>query len=240
MRGPPALHNSKQVLPNLHTLEFEAALILLQKSKINRGDSHEKLLRLRVSPSAFNTRGLVLSDLYDIAVDRIDGTSARLSDYAGKVLLIVNVASKCGLTPQYDGLENLYRTYRDQGLVVLGFPANNFAGQEPGSNQEVAEFCRSPYGVDFPMFSKLSVKGEDQHPLYRLLVEGRPDVEFKPDSGFLKRRTAQPSAAADHDVVWNFEKFLVDREGTVIGRFAPDTPPEDPAITEAIVGALKR
>ena len=188
------------------------------------------------SLSAIKGKGLNLSELYDIAVDRIDGTSTKLSAYAGKVLLIVNVASKCGLTPQYDGLENLYRTYRDQGLVVLGFPANNFAGQEPGSNQEVADFCRSTYGVDFPMFSKLSVKGEDQHPLYHLLTEQRPEAEFKPGSGFLKRRADQGSP---EDVVWNFEKFLVDREGSVVGRFAPDTLPEDPDITSAIVDALK-
>ena len=173
--------------------------------------------------------------LQDIPVNLIDGAPTRLGAWAGKVLLVVNVASKCGLTPQYDGLENLYRTYRDQGLVVLGFPANNFAGQEPGSNQEVADFCRSTYGVDFPMFSKLSVKGEDQHPLYHLLTEQRPEAEFKPGSGFLKRRADQGSP---EDVVWNFEKFLVDRKGNVVGRFDPDVTPDDPKLTKAIEAAL--
>ena len=106
--------------------------------------------------------------LYDIPLQRIDGSEATLEDYAGKVLLIVNVASKCGLTPQYDGLEALYRRYREDGLVVIGFPANNFAGQEPGSNEEIAEFCRATFGVEFPMFAKISVLGEDRHPLYDL------------------------------------------------------------------------
>src|SRR3712207_9377465 len=109
------------------------------------------------------------TSLYDIPLISIDGSRTSLSEYAGKVLLIVNVASKCGLTPQYEGLEALYRTYRDQGLVELGFPANDFKGQEPGSEAEISEFCRSTYGVDFPMFSKIKVTGPDKHPLYRAL-----------------------------------------------------------------------
>ncbi|BCP54299.1 glutathione peroxidase [Kaistia sp. 32K] len=155
------------------------------------------------------------SPLYDIPVDRIDGSQASLGDYAGRVLLVVNVASKCGLTPQYDGLEALYRTYKDKGLTVVGFPANNFAGQEPGSNAEIQDFCRLTYGVDFPMFAKISVKGDDRHPLYDAL-------------------------AGDQDISWNFEKFLIGRDGAVVARFAPKTEPQDPAIVEAIETELSK
>lgn len=155
------------------------------------------------------------SPLYDIPVDRIDGSQASLGDYAGRVLLVVNVASKCGLTPQYDGLEALYRTYKDKGLTVVGFPANNFMGQEPGSNEEIQEFCRLTYGVDFPMFAKISVKGEDRHPLYDAL-------------------------AGDEDISWNFEKFLIGRDGAVAARFAPKTVPEDPAVVSAIEAELAK
>lgn len=155
------------------------------------------------------------SHLYDIPVDRIDGSQASLGDYAGKVLLVVNVASKCGLTPQYDGLEALYRSYKDKGLTVVGFPANNFMGQEPGTNEEIQEFCRLTYGVDFPMFAKISVKGEDRHPLYDAL-------------------------AGDEDISWNFEKFLIGRDGKVAARFAPKTVPEDPAVIAAIEAELAK
>jgi len=155
------------------------------------------------------------SPLYEIPVDRIDGSQASLGDYAGKVLLVVNVASKCGLTPQYDGLEALYRTYKDKGLTVVGFPANNFMGQEPGTNEEIQEFCRLTYGVDFPMFAKISVKGEDRHPLYDAL-------------------------AGDEDISWNFEKFLIGRDGKVAARFAPKTVPEDPAVISAIEAELAK
>lgn len=153
--------------------------------------------------------------LYDIALTRIDGSETTLDDYAGKVLLIVNVASKCGLTPQYEGLEALYRRYRDDGLVVLGFPANNFAGQEPGTNEEIADFCRSTFGVDFPIFAKISVLGADRHPLYDRL-------------------------AGDTDISWNFEKFLIGRDGQVAARFTPKTLPEDAAVISAIETELER
>ena len=153
-------------------------------------------------------------DITDIPLKTITGGDATLGAYAGKVLLIVNVASKCGLTPQYEGLEKLYRDYRDEGLVVLGFPANDFAGQEPGSNEDIATFCTTNFGVDFPMFEKITVKGEDKHPLYAALI-------------------AQ-SDTPDAEIAWNFEKFLVSRDGEVVARFAPDTAPEDPAILAAI------
>jgi glutathione peroxidase len=170
--------------------------------------------------------------IYSITTRRLDGTPASLGDYAGKVLLIVNVASKCGLTPQYEGLEQLYATYRDRGLVVLGFPANDFAGQEPGTNEEIQEFCRSIYGVDFPMFSKVSVKGDAQAPLYRLLTETAP-----PRTGDASRDAGKgDSRPASVDVRWNFEKFLVSRDGKVVARFDPAVVPLDPAI----VGAVER
>jgi len=171
--------------------------------------------------------------IHDISVKRADGSSASLGDYAGKVLLIVNVASKCGLTPQYDGLEALYRDYRDRGLVVLGFPSNDFAGQEPGSDAEIQDFCRLTYGVDFPVLSKISVKGGHADPLYKALTGAWPKTLFKPDSKMAARRSA-----ADTDVAWNFEKFLVGRDGSVVGRFGPDVPPQDRIIVDAIEAQL--
>jgi glutathione peroxidase len=174
------------------------------------------------------------ASLFEIPLTRIDGSPGSLGDYAGKVMLIVNVASKCGLTPQYEGLESLYRTYGDRGLVVLGFPANDFKGQEPGSEAEISEFCRSVYGVEFPMFAKIQVTGPDKHPLYKTLIEARPKAEFKRDSNFEKREPKW-----EGDPRWNFEKFLVGRDGAVIGRFAPDTKPEDRTIVQAIETALK-
>ncbi len=147
-------------------------------------------------------------------VRRIDGTEEALEVYRGKVLLIVNVASKCGMTPQYAGLEQLYKDKKEAGLVVLGFPANNFRAQEPGSNSEIAEFCRTRFGVTFPMFEKISVLGADQHPLYRQLA-------------------SQP-APIGGDPSWNFTKFLVDRTGNVVARFEPKTKPDDPALVKKI------
>jgi glutathione peroxidase len=169
--------------------------------------------------------------IYAISAPRIDDAAASLGDYAGKVMLIVNVASKCGLTPQYDGLEKLYATYRDKGLVVLGFPANNFDGQEPGTNEDIQSFCRSVYGVDFPMFGKISVRGDDKAPLYDILTSAQPKRTLN--------ATPKPGAVAkqgEKDVRWNFEKFLVSRSGDVVARFDPDMVPLDPAI----VGAVER
>lgn len=161
------------------------------------------------------------SPIYDFAVKDIDGQEVRLEAYRGKVLLIVNVASRCGFTPQYAGLEKIYGQYRDQGLVILGFPANNFLGQEPGTDQEIQSFCSIKYNVTFPMFSKISVKGKDQHPLYRYLT----DKSTNPDLGGA--------------ISWNFNKFLVDRQGQIINRFGSRTKPEDKEIIEAIEQALK-
>ncbi|MBT2185471.1 glutathione peroxidase [Sphingobium nicotianae] len=159
-----------------------------------------------------------MTALADIPVKTIKGADASLADYAGKVLLVVNVASKCGLTPQYEGLEKLYRDYRDDGLVVLGFPANEFAGQEPGTNEEIATFCTTNFGVDFPMFEKIVVKGPDKHPLYAELIA--------------------ESDTPDAEVQWNFEKFLVSRDGHVVRRFSPRTEPSDPELVAAIEATL--
>lgn len=180
-----------------------------------------------------------MTALQDIPVRSIEGKETSLKAFDGKVLLVVNVASKCGLTPQYEGLEALYRKYRDQGLVVLGFPANDFAGQEPGSNEEIAEFCSTKFSVDFPLFEKITVKGESTHPLYRELIAQRPTAQAK-EGGELRAKLDQHGMGpkAPSDVMWNFEKFLVDRHGNVAGRFAPDVDPASPALMQAIEGAL--
>lgn len=175
--------------------------------------------------------------LHDIPLKAIDGQDSSLADYRGKVLLVVNVASKCGLTPQYSGLESLYQAKRANGLEVLGFPANNFKGQEPGSNDEIASFCSTQYDVHFPLFSKISVLGDDQHPLYAALTEKQPvatgDGPFREK---LKGYGVNPENQAD--VLWNFEKFLISRDGEVVGRFAPDVTADDPRLVAAIDAEL--
>jgi len=181
------------------------------------------------------------ANLYDIPVRRIDGKEASLADYKGKVMLIVNVASKCGLTPQYADLEKVYENYRDKGLVVLGFPANEFAGQEPGSNAEIQEFCQTKYDVQFPMFEKIVVKGEGQHPLYRSLIDACPKAQAKPDSALRKTLdTHGLGPKNDTDIMWNFEKFVVNREGQVVARFAPDIAPSEAPVTAAIESELAK
>jgi len=173
--------------------------------------------------------------LYDVPLERIDGAPAALREFAGKVLLVVNVASKCGLTPQYAALESLYEAQRDRGLVVLGFPANDFGAQEPGENAEIAAFCSTNYDVRFPLFAKISVKEPHLHPLYRALIEAQPAAIEKPGSDFrgeLARYGVPPGDPAD--VLWNFEKFLIGRTGAVVARFAPDVAPDDPLVVDAI------
>jgi glutathione peroxidase len=173
--------------------------------------------------------------LYQIPVKRIDGHLTTLAEYQGSVLLIVNVASACGLTPQYAGLESVYEKYRARGLVVLGFPCNDFAGQEPGSPGEIQQFCETKFGVKFPLFEKITVNSQGRHPLYRQLIEAQPRAQRRPDSNFrgqLECYGFRPEH--DSDVLWNFEKFLVDRQGVAVDRFSPDTPPDDPAIVAAI------
>ena len=177
------------------------------------------------------------SSLQDIPVARIDGQPSSLGAYAGKVLRVVNVASKCGLTPQYAGLEKLYEDRRAQGLEVLGFPANNFGAQEPGTDAEIGEFCALTYDVKFPLFSKISVLGDDQHPLYAGLTAAQPTaIGDGPFRERLKGYGIDPKSQVD--VLWNFEKFLVGRDGKVVARFAPDITADDPRLVQAIDEAL--
>jgi len=152
----------------------------------------------------------------------IDGKDVNLADYEGNVLLIVNVASQCGLTPQYEGMENLYRRYKDKGLKILAFPANNFGQQEPGTDPEIKEFCSKNYDVTFNLFSKVSVKGEDTCDLYKFLTDGSKNGGF------------------DGEIKWNFQKYLVDRKGNVIAKFEPKTPPLDKSVVEAVEKALEQ
>jgi glutathione peroxidase len=178
-----------------------------------------------------------MTTLASIPLTRLDGTTATLADYTGKVLLIVNTASKCGLTPQYEGLEALYRVEREKGLEILGFPANNFLQQEPGTDAEIAEFCSLTYDVTFPMFSKISVKGDDIHPLYKELKAAIPAAVGT--EAFRERLEKAGLAGDDHtDVLWNFEKFLIGRDGKVIGRFSPNMAVTDEPLAGAIEKAL--
>ena len=184
---------------------------------------------------------MAMESIYDVPVRKITGSEASLAEHKGKVILVVNVASKCGLTPQYEGLEALYRNYRNQGFVIAGFPANDFAGQEPGSDEEIQAFCSTNFAVDFPMYSKVTVVGGDKHPLYKLLIGAQPksirtgQVPFEED---LRKYGISPNDAPE--VLWNFEKFLVSRSGEVVARFAPDTKPTDPALIAAIEAELKK
>jgi glutathione peroxidase len=163
-----------------------------------------------------------------------------LADYAGDVLLVVNVASKCGLTPQYTALEALHEEMHDRGFNVLGFPANNFAGQEPGTDDEIAEFCSTNYAVSFPLFSKISVVGDDQHPLYRELTAAAPRADGDPDAFRERLQGFGLQTSSDPDVLWNFEKFLIGRDGKVARRFAPTVTPDDPMIAAAIEEELAK
>jgi len=175
--------------------------------------------------------------LFSIPVSRIDGKPTNLSEYQGKVLLVVNVASKCGLTPQYAGLQSLYEKRRAAGLEILGFPANNFMGQEPGTEAEISTFCSTEYGVEFPLFQKISVTGADRHPLYNALVAAKPNAEgIESMRNGLAKHGIEPGA--DTDVTWNFEKFVIDRKGRVVGRFAPDITADDPRLTKVLDDAL--
>jgi glutathione peroxidase len=176
--------------------------------------------------------------IYDIPVETIDHSEKSMGDYKNKVLLIVNVASECGFTQQYEGLEKLYKKYKSKGFEVLGFPSNQFGGQEPGTDEEIKQFCQSKFHVDFPMFSKIDVKGSDQHPLYKYLTNVKSTPAMNPDSHFKKNLNGD--VAKSPDIMWNFEKFLVGPSGEVVGRFAPDVKPEDPLLTKAIEAELNQ
>ena len=159
-------------------------------------------------------------NVYEFTLNSIDGQTARLAAYKGKVVMLVNVASRCGFTPQYSALETVYEKYKDRGFVIIGIPANNFGAQEPGSNQEIKTFCSTKYHVSFPMMSKVSVKGDDKTPLYQFLT----DKSANPETG--------------GDIKWNFTKFLIGPDGRVITRFEPDVTPDAPQVTAAIEKAL--
>lgn len=180
-----------------------------------------------------------MTPLQQIALQTIDGKPSSLGNFTGKVLLVVNTASKCGLTPQYEGLEALYSRFRDQGLVVLGFPSNDFAGQEPGSNEEIASFCSLNYSVDFPLFSKVRVVGPDKHPLYAALTTEKPKAANS-EAFREKLKGYQMTPNPEPEVLWNFEKFLVSRGGQVVARFSPDTSPADESMVSAIERELNR
>jgi glutathione peroxidase len=179
-----------------------------------------------------------MSNLQNIPVKTITGADSSLKQYEGSVLLVVNVASKCGLTPQYTALEQVYEQYHSRGFEVLGFPANNFGAQEPGSNEEIAEFCSTNFSVKFPMFAKISVVGSDQHPLYGALTAAAPRAEGDPDAFRERLKGFGMTPNSDPDILWNFEKFLVDKQGNVVKRFAPTTAPDDPSVIAAIEAAL--
>jgi glutathione peroxidase len=173
------------------------------------------------------------------AVKDIDGKPVDLAQYRGNVVLMVNVASRCGYTKQYKGLEELYEKYKDRGLVVIGFPANNFGGQEPGTDEEIAEFCDTNYHVTFPVLSKISVAGDDQHPLYSALTSEIPTADGN-EAMRERFRGFNMTPNEDPDIVWNFEKFLIARDGSVAARFAPATTPDDPKLVTAIETELAR
>ncbi|MBU3702961.1 MAG: glutathione peroxidase [Ilumatobacteraceae bacterium] len=181
-----------------------------------------------------------MSSIQNIPVNTIDGKPSSLKDFAGNVLLVVNVASKCGLTPQYEALEKIYEEKKDKGFAVLGFPANNFGAQEPGSNEEIAEFCSLTYSVKFPMFAKISVVGDDQHPLYKELTKAAPRAAGDPDAFRERLKGFGMTPNQDPDVLWNFEKFLVGKNGDVVARFAPTVTPDDPAVVAAIEAELAK
>jgi glutathione peroxidase len=168
-----------------------------------------------------NTVSFAASSVYEFTLPSIDGNPMPLSSFKGKVILIVNVASKCGFTPQYSAIEALYKQYKNKGFTVLGFPANNFGAQEPGTNEEIKTFCSTKYNVTFPLYAKISVKGEDQTPLYQYL-------------------TRNPNAAVAGDIKWNFTKFLVDRKGQVVQRFEPAVKPNSAEMAAAIEKLLSQ
>ncbi|MBV8709273.1 MAG: glutathione peroxidase [Acidobacteriaceae bacterium] len=164
------------------------------------------------------TNVLHAASIYDFTLNSIDSKPVPLSEYKGKVLMLVNVASRCGYTPQYTGLESLYEKYKSQGFVILGIPANNFAGQEPGTNAEIKTFCKSKYAVTFPMMSKISVAGADKTPLYQYLTS---------------------NGKTGGEIQWNFTKFLIGRDGQILARFEPAVTPDDPSLNAAVEKALQ-
>ena len=180
-----------------------------------------------------------MTALGDIQYDKMDGSSGSLAEYEGSVVLVVNVASQCGLTPQYTGLQQLYADRRADGFAIVAFPANNFGGQEPGTDAEIAEFCTTQYSVTFDVMSKISVVGDDQHALYAELTQQVPTADGKDGMReALRGHGMEPTE--DPDVLWNFEKFLIGKDGTVVARFAPAVAPDDPSLVGAIETELAK
>jgi glutathione peroxidase len=177
---------------------------------------------LSLSLCLLSAAAFAASSVHEFTLDALNGTPAPLANFKGKVLLVVNVASQCGYTYQYEALQALYAKYKDQGFVIAGFPANNFGGQEPGSNAEIGAFCKSKFGVTFPMYSKISVAGKDKAPLYQFLTD----------------KAANPKTGGE--IQWNFTKFLVDRNGKVIARFEPAVEPQSSELVSAVEAALKK
>ncbi len=176
--------------------------------------------------------------IYDIEVTKINGEKQTLADYQGKALIIVNVASECGLTPQYEALEALYKEKKAEGVEILGFPCNQFGAQEPGTEAEIQNFCTGRFGVTFPMFSKLEVNGEERHPLYQHLMAAIPERTAPADSGFVEMLQGYGFETKEGDILWNFEKFVVSKTGEVVAHLAPDVAPEHPLVAEALEKAL--
>jgi glutathione peroxidase len=184
---------------------------------------------------------IMSTSVLDIPVKKITGEETTLGEFKNHVLLVVNVASKCGLTPQYEGLEKIYEQYKGQGLVVAGFPANDFKEQEPGTNEEIATFCTTNFGVKFPLFDKITVVGPEKHPLYKALTEAQPKAVSLSDVPFREKLKGYGiEGNPEPEVLWNFEKFLVSRSGEVVERFAPDTQPEAPELKAAIESELAK
>jgi glutathione peroxidase len=181
-----------------------------------------------------------MADIAEIPLSRIDGSADKLANHKGNVLLVVNVASKCGLTPQYEGLEKLYAKFQGQGFEVLGFPANDFGAQEPGSNEEIVAFCSANYGVSFPMFSKADVTGPGKQPLYAALTEAQPTKQGDAAGWRERLRGYGMTPTEDPEVLWNFEKFLIGRDGKVAARFSPAVTPDDPELVGAIEAELAK
>jgi len=181
------------------------------------------------------------ADIYSIPVQKITGEPATLAEFKGRVLLVVNVASKCGLTPQYEGLEKLYELYRGQGLTIAGFPANDFKAQEPGTNDEIQSFCKLNYGVSFPLFGKIAVSGPQKHALYKALTDAKPKATSVSKFSFREKLTSLGiETNPEPEILWNFEKFIVNRKGEVVRRFAPDTQPDAPELVTAIKDELAK
>lgn len=182
-----------------------------------------------------------MASIYEIPVKKISGEDATLGEYKGKVLVVVNVASKCGLTAQYEGLEKLYENYGAKGVVVAGFPANDFNQQEPGTDAEIHSFCTGNFGVKFPMYAKIPVVGEDKHALYKALIAAQPKATSVNEPSWrekLKGYGITPNP--EPEILWNFEKFIVSKTGEVVARFAPDTTPDAPEFVKAIEAELAK